>query len=76
MSRVRIGIIGTSWFADGKLHRALFHYLAGSGRQKSDAWKFNASRNNGALGDLGSHMIDLARFLIGDIVEVNAKVTA
>lgn len=57
----------------GKIHRALFHYLAGGARNKSDAWRYDASRSNGALGDLGSHMIDLARFLIGDIVEVDAR---
>lgn len=57
----------------GKLHRGLFHYLAGNGREKSDAWRFDASRGNGVLGDLGSHMMDLARFLIGDIVEVNPR---
>ncbi|MBI3970385.1 MAG: Gfo/Idh/MocA family oxidoreductase [Chloroflexi bacterium] len=35
------------------------------------AWRMQAeTAGSGALGDLGSHAIDLARFLVGDIAEV------
>ena len=33
-------------------------------------WRFDRRRANGVLGDLGSHMIDLARWYGGDIVSV------
>ncbi|MFC4453629.1 Gfo/Idh/MocA family oxidoreductase [Deinococcus sonorensis] len=35
-------------------------------------WRFDAARANGILGDLGSHMIDLALLLIGEAREVSA----
>ena len=36
-------------------------------------WRFDRQRANGVLGDLGSHMIDLARWYMGDIVAVQAR---
>ena len=36
-----------------------------------DTWRFNSSEaGSGSLGDLGAHVIDLARFLVGEIVSV------
>ena len=36
-------------------------------------WRFDKAKSgSGALGDLGSHVTDLARFLIGEITEVSA----
>jgi predicted dehydrogenase len=36
-----------------------------------DTWRFHADEaGSGALGDLGSHAIDLARFLVGEIASV------
>jgi predicted dehydrogenase len=36
-------------------------------------WRFSAkSAGSGALGDLGAHIIDLARYLVGEIKEVSA----
>lgn len=38
------------------------------------SWRFNrAVAGAGALGDLGSHHIDLARFLVGEIQQVSAR---
>jgi predicted dehydrogenase len=35
-------------------------------------WRYERSlAGSGALGDIGSHIIDLARFLVGDLVSVN-----
>ena len=40
-----------------------------------DTWRFDAAAaGSGALGDLGAHVIDLARFLVGDISTVSALV--
>ncbi|BDZ49327.1 dehydrogenase MviM [Frondihabitans sucicola] len=36
-------------------------------------WRFDRGRSGaGAIGDLGSHHIDLARFLVGEVTEVSA----
>ena len=38
-------------------------------------WRFDpAQAGTGALGDLGTHAIDLARYLVGEIVSVSARV--
>jgi predicted dehydrogenase len=47
--------------------------MSGHGRNPNYAWRFDPQRANGVLGDLGSHTIDLARYLVGDIVRVNAR---
>ena len=40
-----------------------------------DTWRFDAAAaGSGALGDLGAHVIDLARFLVGEIASVSALV--
>jgi predicted dehydrogenase len=37
------------------------------------SWRFKKSiAGSGALGDIGTHVIDLARYLVGDIAKVNA----
>jgi predicted dehydrogenase len=37
------------------------------------SWRFQRARGgNGVLGDLGSHAVDLARYLVGDLAEVVA----
>src|ERR687888_347762 len=38
-------------------------------------WRFDpAQAGSGALGDLGTHIVDLARYLVGEIVSVSARV--
>ena len=39
-----------------------------------EAWRFRAEEAGGSLGDLGSHVVDLARFLVGEIASVSAVV--
>jgi len=40
-----------------------------------DTWRFHSDEaGSGALGDLGAHVIDLARFLVGEITSVSALV--
>ena len=53
----------------GDLFHARFAYLQawGAGADES-VWRFDASEaGSGALGDLASHVVDLARFLVGEI---------
>src|SRR5437764_1276542 len=38
-------------------------------------WRFDPEQaGTGALGDLGTHVVDLARYLVGEIVSVSARV--
>ncbi len=66
--------------AEGRLGR-LYHvraaYLQGwGGPQTPRIWRFDAARaGSGALGDLGAHIVDMARFLTGEeIVEVSGAI--
>jgi predicted dehydrogenase len=48
-------------------------YLQEWGAADIDAWRFDKSvAGSGALGDLGAHVIDLARYLVGEIDSVAA----
>lgn len=57
----------------GRIYQAQFSFIAGNGRNPNYAWRFDSQRSAGALGDYGSHMIDLAHYLIGDITRVNSR---
>jgi predicted dehydrogenase len=48
-------------------------YLQEWGRTEGDIWRFEkATAGSGSLGDLGAHVIDLARYLVGEISAVSA----
>jgi predicted dehydrogenase len=48
-------------------------YLQSWGWDAPDAWRFDpAAAGSGALGDIGAHSIDLARFLVGEIAALTA----
>jgi predicted dehydrogenase len=48
-------------------------YLQEWGTTEGEIWRFDkASAGSGALGDLGAHVIDLARYLVGEIAAVSA----
>ena len=49
-----------------------FRQVGGYGRDGLYAWRFDTQYGNGILGDLGSHMIDLAHWLVGNITRVSA----
>lgn len=64
---------------DGHLGRCFhchFNWFPGFGRDTQYGWKWDRQRSLGTLGDLGSHMIDLAGWMIGDIVKVNAHLSS
>jgi predicted dehydrogenase len=61
--------------AIGRLYHAHFNFMAGNGRNPAYAWRFDSQRASGVLGDYGSHMIDLAHYLVGDIGRVQARLT-
>ncbi len=59
----------------GEIHHFRGSYLQDWGAAASDAWRFDRhAAGSGALGDLGAHVIDLARFLVGEISDVSGSV--
>jgi predicted dehydrogenase len=61
----------------GEIHHFRGAYLQDWGAAEIDAWRFDkAAAGSGALGDLGAHVVDLARYLVGEITTVSALTTA
>lgn len=60
----------------GRIYHAQFNFLMGGGRSPQYQWRFDPLRANGVLGDSGSHMFDLAHYLVGDIASVNAHLAS
>jgi predicted dehydrogenase len=62
--------------AEGWVGRPLqwvFSYLSSGGWKPGYAWRFDEQRAIGTLGDLGSHLIDMALWLGGPVVTVSAS---
>lgn len=57
----------------GECHHAEFRFVMAYGREPRYLWRFDAARANGVLGDLGVHLIDLARWLVGDVRGVASR---
>ncbi len=59
----------------GEIRHFRGRYLQDWGDDASlDTWRFHADEaGSGALGDLAAHVIDLARFLVGEITHVSAS---
>ncbi len=60
----------------GRLYHCQFSFLMGFGRNPKYQWRFDRARANGVVGDSGSHMFDLARYLVGDISRVSAHLAS
>lgn len=58
--------------AIGRCFAVNLHFQGSYGLDGKYAWRFDANRANGIVGDLGSHMIELARWFAGDITRVSA----
>jgi predicted dehydrogenase len=56
----------------GRLYHCNLSFFMGYGRDPHYQWRFDRARSRGVVGDLGSHMFDLARYLVGDISRVSA----
>jgi predicted dehydrogenase len=55
----------------GDIHHFRGRYLQDWGRAAGEAWRFDkAAAGSGALGDLGAHVFDLARYLVGELSAV------
>jgi predicted dehydrogenase len=57
----------------GQIYECQLGCLAGYGRGGQYAWRFDGNRAHGVLADLGSHMIDMARWVVGEITSVSAR---
>jgi predicted dehydrogenase len=49
--------------------------LRGVGRSGQYSWRYDQKHGNGYLSEFGSHMIDLARWYVGDIAKVTAHLS-
>jgi predicted dehydrogenase len=58
----------------GRCYHFNCRYLGGYGRDSEYGWRFDGQRSNGILGDLGSHMIDLAHWWVGNIAQVSGRI--
>jgi predicted dehydrogenase len=59
----------------GEIRHFRGRYLQDWGDTDAQVWRFDAAEaGSGALGDLGAHVIDLARYLVGEIAEVGGIV--
>ncbi|MCP4383661.1 MAG: Gfo/Idh/MocA family oxidoreductase [Hyphomicrobiales bacterium] len=56
----------------GRCNLAEFQFLGDYGHETAYSWRFDGARANGVTGDLGSHMIDFARWYLGEITGVIA----
>jgi len=57
----------------GEIYHFRGRYLQEWGSTTDQAWRFDRdAAGSGALGDLGAHVIDLARYLVGEITAVSA----
>ena len=60
----------------GHLYHAQFSFMMGGGLNPEYQWRLDRTRANGVLGDLGSHMFDMARYLAGDVTRVSAHLAS
>jgi len=59
----------------GEIRHFRGRYLQEWGMTDAEAWRFvREQAGSGALGDLGAHVIDLARYLVGELESVSASV--
>lgn len=59
----------------GPCRHAEFQFLGDFAGESGYKWRFDGARANGITGDLGSHMIDFARWYLGEVTEVMADLS-
>jgi predicted dehydrogenase len=61
----------------GEIHHVRARYLQSwAAAEDPGVWRFDAEQaGSGALGDLGTHIIDLVRYLVGEPISVSALTT-
>ena len=57
----------------GEIHHVFGQYIQGIPEEAPRLWRYEKSKAGaGTLGDIGSHLIDMARFIVGDLTSVAA----
>ena len=59
----------------GRPYQGSFRFSFRSRHNRDYSWSIDADRSNGVLSNLGSHIIDMARWLLGDVATVSASLT-
>jgi predicted dehydrogenase len=57
----------------GRIYHCEYSYMMEYASAPEYQWVFDSKRSTGVLGNLGSHMIDMARWMVGDITSVSAR---
>ncbi len=57
----------------GRIYLCEFRFPQGTGRTKKYNWSFDKKRSNGTMAELGTHMADMARWLVGDIASITTQ---
>lgn len=60
----------------GRCHHARFLYQHAGSFDSAYKWQLDPGESNGILANLGSHMIDLARWYVGDIARVSGHLAS
>jgi predicted dehydrogenase len=63
---LRDGYIGSPFHCD-------LHFLGDCGMSELYQWRFDGKRSNGVVADLGTHMVDLMRWHVGEIESVSCQ---
>ena len=54
----------------GKVNHASFHWFSGYGYDTNYNWRFDGNRSQGIIADLGSHLIHMSQWFLGDVKSV------
>lgn len=57
----------------GKVYHGNFQWFASYALDGAYSWRFDPERANGIVGDLGSHLIHLAQWFLGNIISVTGQ---
>lgn len=60
----------------GRPFDAHFRYVGGYARDSAYMWRFDRDVGSGALGDVGAHAIDFARYFVGEIRKVSCHLSS
>jgi predicted dehydrogenase len=67
-------LVSDGYMGQGYHHQ--YRFLGNRGRINDYTWRFDPRCSIGVLGDLGSHMVDLALWISGDITSVSAHLAS
>lgn len=57
----------------GDIYHGSFQWFHSFGRSREYQWRWDADHSNGVASELGSHLIHIAQWMLGDITAVSAR---